>query len=542
MDLTDTTQPEPRRIATALFDRLRTPPREHATSGRVAFWLAVAAVAVLAVALRLVTLSSRSLWTDEGYSFWFASQTLHTLWHDVPYYETHPPFYYTLLHGWMMLAGSTEVALRMPSVIASVLTVVLLAASGKLLRAGPTGDRVALLAAFLFAINKGSIEFAQQARPYALETLAAALMTLCSVRLLTLLHARLHVRIHPLDVPKAPSIVPAAIGLTLSAALTLWLHNTAMFIVFAVWVGLATTLLIDRTRIAPRMLLFGVTGAVAVALWSPYLPFLLFQSRNVASNFWIQLNWLEFPAAWTLAAGGKWAFVPMAAFAALGLRAVWRAQRSLAVHLACVLVLPFTIVVLISCLVRPIFMDRLFAWMAPEFVALAALGIVAGLGTLRRPGAATLVVTGLIAALSAMQVVKFYRHPSEDWRALTATIATHAQPGDLVIVDAGEAQPPLEFYARNQPSFPPMRVVPADFPAPGLARPYRAGNLGVPSPTDADRPTIRAASDSHRRIWLVTRGVGTYDPTGIVRGEIVAHKPHARMFVDSESYTLELFE
>lgn len=548
MDLTDTTEPESHRIAAALVERLRTPARERAASSRVAFWLAVATVAVLAVALRLVTLSSRSLWTDEGYSFWFASQTLHTLWHDVPYYETHPPFYYTLLHGWMRVAGTTEAALRMPSVIASVLTVVLLAVSGKLLRAGPDGDRVALLAAFLFAINKGSIEYAQQARPYALETLAAALMTLGSVRLLMLLHARLHTRLHPLDFQKTARIAPAAIGLTLSAALTLWLHNTAMFIVFAVWVGLATTLLVDRGRVVPRLLLFGVTGAVAVALWSPYLPFLLFQSRNVASNFWIRLNWLEFPAAWTLAAGGKWAFVPLAAFAALGLRAVWRAQRSLAVHLACVLVLPFAIVVLISCLVRPIFMDRLFAWMGPEFVALAALGIAVTLRRARdlhaRPGRrmATLAVVGAIVALSGMQIVKFYRHPSEDWRALTAAIATQAQPGDLVIVDAGEAQPPLQFYARNQSSFPPTQVIPADFPAPGLARPYRAGNLGVPSPIDADRPTIRAACDSHRRVWLVTRGVGTYDPTAIVRSEIVARKPHARTLVDSASYTLELFE
>ena len=533
-DWMDTTHLKQSGIADAGFDRLigQGLKKERLTD-RV-FWLSTAAVATLAFVVRLITLGSRSLWTDEGYSFWFASQSLHTLWHDVPYYETHPPFYYTLLKGWMAFAGTTEAALRMPSVLASVLTVVVLATGGRMLRAGRIGDQVGLLAALLLALNKGSIEFAQQARPYALETLAVALMTLCSVRLLMQMDPD-----HGVHNRQSSRFVPAALGLTLSAALTLWSHNTAMFIVFAVWVGLGTTLFTNPDHRVQRALVLFVTGAIAVAMWTPYIPFMIFQSRNVAANFWILLNWREFPTAWTLATGGKWAFIPMFAFVMLGLYEVWRRWRPLAIHLVCVIVIPFAIVVLISYLVRPIFMDRLFAWMAPEVVTLTALGIVV---TPRFIPWQRFGFIAIIAVLSLGQNLKFYRHPSEDWRALTETISSNARTGDLVILDPNEAQPPLQFYARNEKQFPPVLVVPGDFPAPGMARPYRAGNLGVPSPADEDRPAIRAACETHSRVWLVTRGVKTYDPTEIVRGEILDHKKLVRTFIDSESYTLELFQ
>ena len=42
----------------------------------------------------------RPLWLDEAYSAWFSAQSWHVLWTDVPTYETHPPFYYSLLKLW----------------------------------------------------------------------------------------------------------------------------------------------------------------------------------------------------------------------------------------------------------------------------------------------------------------------------------------------------------------------------------------------------------------------------------------------------------
>lgn len=130
------------------------------------------------------TLASRSLWLDETYSAWFSSLALVELWTSVPLYETHPPMYYTLLKAWSALFGTTEPALRSLSVAASVVSVMLLAASARLLKLGGLAQCVALLGALFLAMNPGSIEYAQQARPYALQTVAASIAVLCSLALL----------------------------------------------------------------------------------------------------------------------------------------------------------------------------------------------------------------------------------------------------------------------------------------------------------------------------------------------------------------------
>jgi 4-amino-4-deoxy-L-arabinose transferase-like glycosyltransferase len=154
------------------------------------FWGLCIAIFLVAFGLRLITLQSRALSLDETYSVWFATRPWLELWHVVPLYETHPPMYYSLLKIWTQWFGISETAVRMLSVAASMATVLLVATSGKLFRAGPAVDRVGLVAALLLATNKGNILFAELARPYALETFVAALAILCSVIVLRHLTAR----------------------------------------------------------------------------------------------------------------------------------------------------------------------------------------------------------------------------------------------------------------------------------------------------------------------------------------------------------------
>jgi uncharacterized membrane protein len=142
---------------------------------RFRFLVLCFALALFALLLRLPTLSSRSLWLDETYSAWFAARPLHELWTQVPLYETHPPFYYTLLKGWRALFGTGEAALRSLSVLASVLSVVSIPVCVRAARLGAWAERIGLLAGLLLAVNAQSILFAQQARPYALHALAGML-------------------------------------------------------------------------------------------------------------------------------------------------------------------------------------------------------------------------------------------------------------------------------------------------------------------------------------------------------------------------------
>src|SRR3569833_2947006 len=97
-------------------------------------------LALLALAVRLIDIGVRPLWLDEAYSAWFSSRGWHVLLTQVPTYEPHPPFYYSLLKVWRMASGGSAVALRSFSVLFALATVPLvIAASQELERQRPTG-------------------------------------------------------------------------------------------------------------------------------------------------------------------------------------------------------------------------------------------------------------------------------------------------------------------------------------------------------------------------------------------------------------------
>ena len=73
--------------------------------------LAVAAVA-LGIGFRLWNIVHEPLWLDEAYSAYAASKGFDFLWGIVPQYETHPPFYYSLLKVWTLIFGDSLAALR----------------------------------------------------------------------------------------------------------------------------------------------------------------------------------------------------------------------------------------------------------------------------------------------------------------------------------------------------------------------------------------------------------------------------------------------
>ena len=63
------------------------------------------AILALAAVLRCGGLGRESLWLDEGYAVRVAASPAHEILAAAAR-ETHPPFYYLLLHGWIGLTGS----------------------------------------------------------------------------------------------------------------------------------------------------------------------------------------------------------------------------------------------------------------------------------------------------------------------------------------------------------------------------------------------------------------------------------------------------
>src|SRR3972149_4465005 len=124
----------------------------------------LAIIALIGVLLRIINLGGLVLWYDESGSAWMAS---------LPFVrmlaatagDTHPPLYFVLLWAWVRAFGADEFSLRLPSVIFSTLSIVMVVAIGERLKffRGAT-----LLAAALMAVLPSQLHYAQETRMYAL--------------------------------------------------------------------------------------------------------------------------------------------------------------------------------------------------------------------------------------------------------------------------------------------------------------------------------------------------------------------------------------
>jgi uncharacterized membrane protein len=490
------------------------------------FWLLVALVGLAALLLRLPTLASRSLWLDETYSAWFAARPLHELWTSVPLYETHPPFYYTMLKGWMLLFGSSEAAMRSLSVLASVLTVVLIPIGAHLSRLGPRAERIGLLAALFLALNAYSILFAQQARPYAIQALSGSLAVFFSCLLLAEL-AR------PVAASKR-RLWGSVAGLALSAGVTLWLHNTGVFAAFGIWSGMTLALLLSvRGGRGRQALLLSAAGVGALLVWSPFIPMLAKQSAAMAKlSFWVKFKPGDVKAAWSVISGWPLMHYPVAALVLAGFWWLWRRSRVHFWHLLCVMALPILAMAGYSYFVKPVFLSRLFEWLAPLGMVLLALGIATLHPRWRLPAVA------LVVALSAYSVASFYRSHTEDWRETLAQLAQAVRPGDLVLAFPNEVQIPVTYYMKTAAA--PVVYLPAPFPALNLPRRY-TGNSGAPNIAPEDVARVRSLTAGHRRVWLIERRADLYDPGKLVMNEL-ARRYRVTGTIDGNGATIRLYE
>lgn len=475
------------------------------------FWTLALLVTGLALLLRLPTLAGRSLWLDETYSAWFAAVPLHELWTSVPLYETHPPFYYTLLKGWTALFGNQEAAMRSLSVLASVLTVLALPAGARLARLGAKAERVALLAALFLAVNAASIQYAQQARPYAIQALAGSLAVFFA-GMLVLAFARPDTRT---STPARERLWTWVAGLAVSAGLTMWLHNTGVFAAFGIWTGMTVALLAATPGPRrPQILAVAAAGIGALLVWSPFVPMLLEQNAAMAHlSYWIRFSPRNVTAAWTVISGGQVLHYPVALLVLLGFAWLWKHARAHFWLLACVLALPILALAGYSYFVKPVFLSRLFLWLGPLGMVLLALGIV------RLPARLRLPAVAVVLALSAYAVAGFYRSHTEDWRGMLAQVAHDSRPGDVVLAFPNEVQMPVTYYMKTGPA---VAYLPGPFPALHLPRTY-TGNSGAPNIAPEDAARIRALTAGHPRVWLIERLANLYDPQGIVMKELGAH-------------------
>jgi len=148
-----------------------------ARPGRGALFLGAGAAALVVAGLALRVLTASDLWLDEALTVNIARLPLG----EIPGALRHdgaPPLYYWVLHVWMTVFGSSDLAVRSLSGVASALTLPVVWVVGR--RMG--GTRAAWGAAIVLAVNPFAIRYATETRMYALVALEAALGLLAALR------------------------------------------------------------------------------------------------------------------------------------------------------------------------------------------------------------------------------------------------------------------------------------------------------------------------------------------------------------------------
>jgi mannosyltransferase len=239
---------------------------------------AIAAVLMLATALRVHGLVRQSAWADEITTLFITdpSHSLGRFW-TLVLADTHPPLYYLLMRFWSAAFGQSDLAARVPSLIVGIATVGVAAIS---FRTYPFRSRIVLM--LLLAVSPGAIEYAQEARSYSLLLLSSTVITGACFRF---------IRCRGDEDSEASRAIAV---LTTSGIIASYTHYFGFLIAVAAGLIAVASARGDRRRFSGA-----VIGLVCII--AAFLPWVIYHahymSHGVRTSEWIA----DFPARATIA-------------------------------------------------------------------------------------------------------------------------------------------------------------------------------------------------------------------------------------------------
>lgn len=207
-------------------------------------WRILLCLIICAFILRLYNISEQSLWIDEAYT-WNVTKNVHQVFTDVG----NPPIYYILEYLWTLALGHSEAALRFPSLLYDLGSILLLFALG----CAVTTRFSALLASAIATFSSFHVYYSQEARSMALYTLIVLAATIVLIKAL-----------------RQPERTRLWVCYAVLAALGLYTHFIVVYFLFghAVYALLAW----HRGECSSRTLArFAASGAAAFLAFLPWL-------------------------------------------------------------------------------------------------------------------------------------------------------------------------------------------------------------------------------------------------------------------------------
>ena len=377
--------------------------------------VSLAVVSAVALVLGLIRLGTPSFWVDEA----FTESEMRRSLIDTINAQYHV-LYYWIERPWSFVAGTSEAALRFPSVLGAMLAGSLMVVLGRRL----FGPWVGLVSGLLVVSSPFVVQWSQQTRGY---TMLLALVVGTTLLLLRALE-------------RQSRLAWAVYGLAFTAVVV-WqpVSGVLLFPSHAVLVAQR------RESVLPHGLLAAVViGALAVP-WAAVTAM-----RSTGED--VAMNWLKFPTGETVVR----AVLDVSGAAGLGVALAGvglvvlmrRGDRDLPIWLGVWAASPFVLALLVS-FGRPIYLDRYLMVATPAFALLAAAGIMG----VRRGVRIALVVAVAVATVAGLahwySLAEEGNWHGEDWRRAVATVVDRRGEADATVVAPWSSAPAATYYGAD---------------------------------------------------------------------------------------------
>jgi hypothetical protein len=409
---------------------------------------AMAGLCVVAAVVRVAT--TRGLWVDEAISVSQAQLPLGEMLADVRTTDVHPPLHHVLLWFTVRIFGTSEAAVRLPSLIAGVALVPAMAWVGRVVYDRRTG----WIAAVFAVVAPFGVWYSQEARMYSIFMLLAALAVGAQVQALRT-GAMRHWVLYGL----------------LTAAM-MWTQYFAVLPIAVQTVVTAYVIWRDRhDAVRRRQLLLGAAAAIGmvVVVLAPMVPILRDQlaaygnrgagltpgqagagSSTIggtisvyavgANLIWATLGYHADGVMVQVAA--LWPLLMLLALVMLG-----RGRSGRSMLLAALVVVPMAALFAIGSMKRDLFELRYFAGAVPAMLLLAARVVTAT--TVRRTP--LLLVSTVVTAVLGVGLVDQQLNGANprlyDFQGAFDEISQRAEPGDVVLYEPSYLAEVVGYYA-----------------------------------------------------------------------------------------------
>jgi len=483
--------------------------------------LILLAIVLIGGLFRIYHLGTQSIWFDEAASIRGSSQSLVLVVQSSGRLHNQPPLYFALLHLWMRLFGTSEIAVRSLSAIFGIISLFVIYQVGCKL----FDPHVGLISSFLSAISCFYIYYSQEARAYSLLQLLTLLSFFCFIEALRADRRRGFYF-------ALLFLINVSVVYTHPYGLFVILSQTIYF--FLLWARYHRL----------RYWFFGVQLGV-IASFAPWIPNLFERIPQISQDFWIlRPSFVDIVHTIRDYASGSYSLTAFLVFSILcfiGLVAIrkgddgWNPRKLLQritgkggsgsaeyieenllllIWLACPIVIPFVI----SQFSTPIYTLRYTIGASPAFYLLVARGI--SVFNRRRVLYVSIVV--LLFLLSLPGLVNYYSYYTKDqWRETAGFIEHNSRAKDVIIMWPDNWGLPFAYYYK--------------------------GNLqiaGIDKDVH-DSEKIKSAIDEavagKERLWLVLSGGGTFYPKFLLeRFGSRSLKGHKNFFRVIEVYLFDI--